>query len=61
MGHLLLIRRLALRDLRRRPGEALVLLLAVTLATAALTLGTATTDAVSAGYGKTRAATAGPT
>lgn len=60
MGHLLLIRRLALRDLRRRPGEALVLLLAVTLATAALTLGTATTDAVSAGYGKTRAATAGP-
>ncbi|GHH87608.1 hypothetical protein GCM10018793_64010 [Streptomyces sulfonofaciens] len=60
VGHLLLTWRLILRDIRRRPGEAVTFLLAVTLATASLTLGTATTDAVSTGYAKTRAATAGP-
>lgn len=60
MGHLLLMWRLNLHDMRRRPGEAVMFLLAVTIATASLTLGTATTHAVSTGYAKTRAATAGP-
>ncbi|NUS16089.1 MAG: ABC transporter permease [Streptomyces sp.] len=60
MGRLVLIRRLFLHDMRRRPGEALAFLLAVTLATAALTLGLATRDAVATGYARTRAATAGP-
>jgi putative ABC transport system permease protein len=39
MGRLLLVCRLAARDLRRRPGEAALLLLAITAATATLTLG----------------------
>ncbi|MFJ9031470.1 FtsX-like permease family protein [Streptomyces sp. NPDC102274] len=60
MGHLLLMWRLILHDMRRRPGEALMFLLAVTIATAGLTLGLATNDAVTTGYLKTRAATAGP-
>lgn len=60
MGHLLLIWRLVLRDMRRRPGEAVVFLLAVTIASTSLTLGLATSNAVDTGYEKTRAATAGP-
>ncbi|WP_055549463.1 FtsX-like permease family protein [Streptomyces sp. NBRC 110028] len=60
MGRLLLIGRLVLRDLRRRPGEALVFLLAVTVASTSLILGLATGNAVDNGYEKTRAATAGP-
>ncbi|MFF3504399.1 FtsX-like permease family protein [Streptomyces sp. NPDC003247] len=60
MGHLLLMWRLVARDMRRRPGEAVMFLLAVTTATASLTLGLATTDAVATAYLKTRAATAGP-
>ncbi|MET8976787.1 ABC transporter permease [Streptomyces sp. NPDC004539] len=60
MGQLLLIWRLILHDMRRRPGEAVMFLLVVTVAGASLTLGSATTDAVSTGYAKTRAATAGP-
>ncbi|MGW7568878.1 FtsX-like permease family protein [Streptomyces tendae] len=60
MGRLLLIWRLIARDLRRSPGEAVVFLVAVTAATASLTLGMATDDAVAAGYLKTREATAGP-
>jgi putative ABC transport system permease protein len=60
VGHLLLMWRLVLRDIRRHPGEALMFLLAVTAATATLTLGLATTNAVSTAYAKTRAATAGP-
>jgi putative ABC transport system permease protein len=60
MGHLLLMWRLMLHDMRRRPGEALMFLLAVTIATSALTIGLATRDAVASGYLKTRAATAGP-
>ncbi|MDW6062223.1 hypothetical protein SAZ11_34650 [Streptomyces sp. FXJ1.4098] len=60
MGHLLLIWRLVLRDMRRRPAEAVMFLLAVTIAGASLTLGLATNDAVVSGYEKTRAATAGP-
>ncbi|MFJ1600110.1 FtsX-like permease family protein [Streptomyces sp. NPDC088261] len=60
MGKLLLTGRLILRDLRRRPGEALMLLLAVTVSTASLALGVATNNAVTTGYLKTRAATLGP-
>ncbi|MEU0449230.1 FtsX-like permease family protein [Streptomyces tendae] len=60
MGRLLLIWRLIARDLRRSPGEAVVFLVAVTAATASLTLGMATDNAVAAGYLKTREATAGP-
>ena len=39
MGRILLVGRLAVRDLRRRPGEAVLLLLAIMAATATLTLG----------------------
>src|SRR5215216_1273654 len=39
MGRLLLVGRLAARDLRRRPAEAALLLLAITAATSVLTLG----------------------
>ncbi|CAL9403456.1 FtsX-like permease family protein [Streptomyces sp. enrichment culture] len=60
MGRLLLVWRLVTRDLRRRPGEAVVFLVAVTAATASLTLGMTTDNAVAAGYLKTREATAGP-
>ncbi|MEU8639745.1 ABC transporter permease [Amycolatopsis sp. NPDC048633] len=60
MGRLLLMWRLAARDLRRRPGEAALFLVAVTTATAALTLGLAIGTAVTTGYENTRAATAGP-
>jgi putative ABC transport system permease protein len=60
MGHLLLIWRLILRDMRRRPGEAAMFLLVVSVAGASLTLGAASGDAVSTGYAKTRAATVGP-
>ncbi|MEV4603931.1 FtsX-like permease family protein [Amycolatopsis sp. NPDC049253] len=60
MGRLLLMWRLAARDLRRRPAEAAMFLVAVTLASVSLTVGIATTGAVSDGYAKTRDATAGP-
>jgi hypothetical protein len=39
MGRLLLVGRLAVRDLRRRPVEAALLLLAIMAATTTLTLG----------------------
>ncbi|MGW6598997.1 hypothetical protein [Streptomyces sp. NPDC055036] len=58
MGHLLLMWRLILHDMRRHPGEALMFLLAVSVATAGLTLGLATNNAVTTGYLKTREATA---
>ena len=61
MGRLLLVCRLALRDLRHRPVEALLVLVAITAATTTLTLGLvlrgASTDQ---SYEQTRAATAGP-
>ncbi|MFJ8112094.1 FtsX-like permease family protein [Streptomyces sp. NPDC096132] len=60
MGRLLLISRLIARDLRRRPAETVMFLIAVTAATAALTLGLVTDNAVATAYAKTRAATAGP-
>ncbi|WP_129842125.1 ABC transporter permease [Streptomyces sp. RFCAC02] len=60
MGHVLLIWRLLVRDLRRRPGEAVMFLIAVTAATTSLTVGLAADDAVATSYLKTRAATEGP-
>jgi putative ABC transport system permease protein len=60
MGRLLLVGRLAARDLRRRPAEATLLLLAIVAATTALTLGLVLHGAASKPYESTRAATAGP-
>ena len=60
MGRLLLVCRLAARDLRRRPAEAALLLLAITAATMTLTLGLGLRGAISKPYQSTRAATAGP-
>ncbi|GIH26571.1 hypothetical protein Aph01nite_48810 [Acrocarpospora phusangensis] len=60
MGRILLICRLALRDLRRRPGEAALLLLATTAATATLTIALALNGVTGQPFQSTRAATAGP-
>jgi len=60
MGRLLLVGRLAARDLRRRPAEAALLLLAITAATAILTLGLVLRGVISKPYATTRQATAGP-
>lgn len=60
MGRLLLIARLAVRDLRRRPAQAVLLLVAITAATATLTLGLALNGATSGPYQRTKAATNGP-
>jgi putative ABC transport system permease protein len=60
MGRLLLISRLAARDLRRRPVEAALLLLAIMGATTTLTLGLALHEVTDKPYEKTREATAGP-
>ncbi|SNT31742.1 putative ABC transport system permease protein [Streptosporangium subroseum] len=60
MGRILLVIRLALRDLRRRRTEAALLLLAILAATTTLTLGLVLRDAAGAPYQSTRAATRGP-
>jgi putative ABC transport system permease protein len=60
VGRLLLAGRLAARDLRRRPAEAALLLLAITAATAILTLGLVLRGVISKPYETTREATAGP-
>ncbi|MBW6437546.1 FtsX-like permease family protein [Actinoplanes hulinensis] len=60
MGRLLLVSRLAVRDLRRRPAEAVLLLLAILAATSTLTLGLVLRDAASDPYRQTREATHGP-
>jgi ABC-type lipoprotein release transport system permease subunit len=60
MGRLLLISRLAARDLRRRPAEAALLLLAIMAATTTLTLGLALHGVTDKPYEKTREATGGP-
>jgi ABC-type lipoprotein release transport system permease subunit len=60
MARLLLISRLAARDLRRRPVEAALLLLAIMAATTTLTLGLALHGVTDKPYQKTREATAGP-
>ncbi len=60
MGRIILIWRLAARDLRRRPVQALLLLIVITAAMATLTLGLILHGVTSKPYGQTRAATAGP-
>jgi ABC-type lipoprotein release transport system permease subunit len=60
MGRLLLVFRLAARDLRRRPAEAVLLLIAITSATASLTLGLVLHGVTDKPYQRTREATAGP-
>lgn len=60
MGAVLLVCRLVVRDLRRRPAEAALFLLAITAATATLALGLAAGQMTDILYDKTRAATAGP-
>jgi putative ABC transport system permease protein len=60
VGRLLLVSRLAARDLRRRPVEAALLLLAIMAATTTLTLGLALHGVTDKPYEKTREATAGP-
>jgi putative ABC transport system permease protein len=60
MGRTLLICRLAGRDLRHRPAQAALLLLAITAATATLTLGLVLHGVTSRPYQQTRAATKGP-
>jgi putative ABC transport system permease protein len=60
MGKLVLIGRLAARDLRRHPARAVLLLLAITSATTVLTLGLALRGVTSQPYQQTRAATKGP-
>jgi putative ABC transport system permease protein len=60
VGRLLLVSRLAARDLRRRPIEGALLLLAIMAATTTLTLGLALHGVTDKPYDKTREATAGP-
>ena len=60
MGKLFLVCRLAARDLRRRRGEAVMLLVVLTAATTALTLGLVLHGVTSQPYQSTRAATNGP-
>jgi len=60
VGRVLLVCRLAARDLRRRPAEAALLLLALLAATTTLTLGLGLRGVTSKSYESTRAATAGP-
>jgi ABC-type lipoprotein release transport system permease subunit len=60
MGRVLLVGRLAARDLRRRPVEAALLLIAITAAAATLTLGLVLHGMTNDPYQRTRQATAGP-
>jgi ABC-type lipoprotein release transport system permease subunit len=60
MGRVLLVGRLAVRDLRRRRIEAALLLLAIMAATTTLTLGLVLHDAAGDPYQSTREATNGP-
>jgi putative ABC transport system permease protein len=60
MGKIVLICRLAARDLRRRPAQAGLLLLVIMAATATLSLGLALRGVASQPYEQTRAATKGP-
>ena len=60
MGKILLVRRLAARDLRYHVAQALLLLLAITAATTVLTLGLALQGVTNQPYQQTRTATKGP-
>src|SRR5215469_12410357 len=60
MGKIRIVGRLVTRDLRRRPAQAVLLLLAITAATSILTLSLALHGVASHPYQQTRAATSGP-
>ncbi|MEN3362585.1 MAG: putative transport system permease protein [Mycobacteriales bacterium] len=60
MGRLLLVYRLAGKDLRHRPAQALLLLLAIAAGTATLTLALALHGTTDDPYARTRIATNGP-
>ncbi|MFI1994933.1 FtsX-like permease family protein [Actinoplanes sp. NPDC020271] len=60
MGRLLLVLRLAGRDLRRHPVDAVLAMLVLVVATTTLTLGLALHGVTDNPYEQTRAATAGP-
>lgn len=60
MPHLTVIVRLALRDLRRRSTEAVLLFLAITAATTTIAVGLSLKDVTKDPYQATRAATRGP-
>ena len=60
MGRIRLIVRLAARDLRRRRGEAVLMLVTIMAASATLTLGLILHGVTSQPYAQTRAATKGP-
>jgi putative ABC transport system permease protein len=60
MGRMLVVVRLVARDLRRRRGEAALMLVAIMAASATLTLGLILHGVTSQPYAKTRAATRGP-
>jgi putative ABC transport system permease protein len=60
MGKILLVGRLAARDLRRHKAQAVLLLLAIAAATTVLALGLALSGVTNQPYQQTRAATKGP-
>ena len=60
MGRVILVCRLAVKDLRYRPFQALLLLLAIAACTATLALGLALRGTTTDPYARTRAATNGP-
>jgi FtsX-like permease family len=60
VSKLLLVCRLAARDLRRRPAQAVLLLLAIAAASGTLTMGLVLHGVTSHPYEQTRAATKGP-
>jgi putative ABC transport system permease protein len=60
LGRVVLICRLAARDLRHRPAQAVLLLVAIAAATATLTLGLVLNGVTSQPYLQTKAATNGP-
>ncbi|MBG6103133.1 putative ABC transport system permease protein [Micromonospora vinacea] len=59
-GRLLLVCRLLMRDLRRRRTDTILLLTAITAATATLTIGLTLNEIADRPYQQTRTATAGP-
>jgi ABC-type lipoprotein release transport system permease subunit len=60
MGRIQLVARLAARDLRRRPAEAVLLLVAIAAATTTLTLGLVLHGVTAEPFQSTREATSGP-
>jgi ABC-type lipoprotein release transport system permease subunit len=60
MGKIVLVARLAARDIRRHQAQALLLLLAITAATTTLVLGLALNGVTNHPYQQTRALTTGP-